>query len=1063
MKVKHLLFGSIFLSMGFAACTNEVEEFAPQAPEKEFAGVELDDVTINLTNSDFSADAETRALLNKVETKWIAEWEENDAVGAAWFSKVKFGEDGKVAGVPVNIYKAFGSEYGSNAKFNWKGGVEFKADAVVMAGGYVLYHPYNETITDDMSEIPVQPIVSPQRFNCAPDSIANQVSENITAANVVKFLEGGDQLTDFTIKQIPNLYGLSFRIEDENLLKLESKLQISRIYVEVTKSGAPAINTTGCIKPSTFDITADTYNDVEGTSLPTIDFEGDAATQISRMQINVINEAKDAGYQITALDNPTSRFYFSMLPVEPGFDKVTIKIVGKMGKATKIFSRSYDASYSAWETLYAAMTGKGETIILPVKLNVVESVDNGIYDEEQFVEAWKAGQRVFNLAAELDLTTITDKKVNFTDAENNGHVIFSGEKVTLPTINGMYTFLNQVNIKGDATIVRCEEWDEESGITKNQHNAFTNADATIEGNLIVEGEAGVNINGKTTVAGNLTTKCNLVINEKLTVNKDLINETGKITVDSHAQVEGNLTVNGEFVGEKGKATIGGNLAIAEGAKVNLSYIKVTGTVEANGEFKVVKGDKSANAIIAGKLTANAPVVIDNVEIQDVDAYAAVTINGTVKKMGNVAANANVTIVGEVTEMGNLTTANSAAVSFGAAVNKIGNITAVEGTTVNFNGAVNAAAINTYVELIFPAAATATDITINKGTVTAKNTLNAKKITVNDKHAVLIANTKNLTVKEKLTANGLVDAISSEIGELEIADGITVNLKGTNKAKCVIGNLNVNKDMTYSGTLNGDYIAVKGGTNNGTITVPNFTISEGVFTQNGTFTGAITVAENATLDVDANTNADVTNNGTVIVAKDKSIIGAVVNNKNIELNGTLNEENGAITLAEGSVVKMAGSSKLNLTDNEAEDGEINVCNNAVITCKSTKTTYHTSKIVSYDWSETAPAGDIKLYINKYNINAAKLSSKSVFNAGAAIYASGTITFTSDMTFTNDITFEDNTIFTASKKAYNVKLTNNNNVAEGKTLEVQMINLAGGTIKLGTNANFVGAKGSATVTY
>lgn len=1078
--------------MGFAACTNEVEEFAPQSQEKEFAGVELDDVTINLTNSDFSADVETRALLNKVEDDWIAEWEQGDAVGAAWFSKVKFDDEGKVTGVPVNVYDAFGDQYGSNAKFNWKGGVEFKADAVVMAGGYVLYHPYNATITDDMSKIPVQPIKSPLRFNCDPDSIANQVSENITAANVVKFLKGGDQLTDFTIEQIPNLYGLSFRIEDENLLKLESKLQISRIYVEATNTDAPAINTTGHIEPVTFDIDANTYNDVEGSApLPEIDFvPGDAETKISRMEINVINKAKDANYQITALDNPTSRFYFSMLPTDD-FDKLTIKIVGKMGKKTMVFSKEYNSTYSKWTELKALMKSEGNVILLPVKLNVAESVDDGIYDEEQFVEAWKAGQRNFNLATVLDLTKITDKKVNFTDAENNGHVIFSGEKVTLPTINGKYSFFNDVDIVGDATLERHAGCTDKVVVNNTEIPASNVAGAgttvNISGNLTLVGKQNMIFSNIVNVTGNLVNQSSVNF-AKLNVGGNVSNE-GDMSAGHYAKIKGDVTVKAGTL-NSADLNVAKNLIIEAGetAKVIVKKLDVTGDVTANAALNVLNAG-NAIATIGGTLDANAVVNIDKAKVNDVTADAAVTINeviemgdltanatvtinGAVAEMGNVDANADVKISGVVTKMGNLTTVEGtpADVSFAADVKEIGNITAAKESTVTFNGTVSAQNITTDVNLTFPAAAKANEITINKGTVTAKSTLEATSITVANKHSELIAKSKNLTVSGKLTANGKVDAISSTkngvcIGELVIADGIIVTLNGKSATeKCVIGNLDINKDMTFFGTLVGDYIAVNGGENEGTINVPNFTINAGTFAQKGTFTGAITVAEDATLDVDANTNATVINNGTVDVAAGVSIIGEVVNNNTIDLYGILNEENGAITLAEGSVVKMADKANLKLTSTTAQKGEVNVCNGAIIDYAKQPS------IVSYDWSAVAPkdygTSQIVAKINKYNLSNATLKSTSAFNNNATISASGIITFSGNVDFTtnkNNITFVEDTKFTANK-AYEVKLYTGNTVADNKTLTVEeKVALTGGKIYLGTNAKFEGAKGAATVSY
>ena len=51
----------------------------------------------------------------------------------------------------------------------------------------------------------------------------------------------------------------------------------------------------------------------------------------------------------------------------------------------------------------------------------------------------------------LDLTKLTaaqKKKVDFTLPADK-HVVFNGEKVTLPAINGMYTFNNEVEINGE--------------------------------------------------------------------------------------------------------------------------------------------------------------------------------------------------------------------------------------------------------------------------------------------------------------------------------------------------------------------------------------------------------------------------------------------------------------------------------------------------------------------------------------------------------------------------------------------------------------------------------------
>ena len=172
MKAKHLLFSSIFLSMGFAACTNEVEEFTSQTQTKDYPGVELgEDFVINVTQSDFAADAETRAELEKSGIDWVASWNKGDTIGAAWFNKFKYDEDGTTIINPVNVYKSL-DEYGSNAAFVHQEGSKFQSEAISKLGAYVLYYPYNLDITDNMTEIPVKEIPAKLSFEkCAGGSM----------------------------------------------------------------------------------------------------------------------------------------------------------------------------------------------------------------------------------------------------------------------------------------------------------------------------------------------------------------------------------------------------------------------------------------------------------------------------------------------------------------------------------------------------------------------------------------------------------------------------------------------------------------------------------------------------------------------------------------------------------------------------------------------------------------------------------------------------------------------------------------------------------------------------
>lgn len=692
MKAKHLLFSSVFLSMGFAACTNEVEEFVAQTPD--FEGVELsENFTISVKNSDFAASAETRALLNKVETNWIAQWEEGDAVGAAWFNKVTLDAEGKVS-ASKDLYTLI-DEYGSNSEFKWKGGVEFESEAISKAGAYVLYHPYNEKLTDNFTDITVKEIGSPQPFDCA--DVDKQVSANIFAASVAEFEKGQAQAPTFTIEQIPNLYAVSFHIDEEALLKLDKEMEITQVIMEVTKSGKPAINTNGTIAPESYEITPANYN---ANVMPGVRFTSDPTTRIERMVIDVTNTEKDSQYHITELgkNGGTARFYFSMLPAglesselgdpnEDKFDLVEFKIVGKINGKTKVFGRKYTkdgvgSSYSAWSTLHNLMTGSGQVVELPVKLNYEASVQDGIYSADQFVEkwndesAWDNGEISFNLQVPMDdeLTQLGDK-VNFALAEGK-KVTFKGMPVTLPSISGAYSFESDVTIKGNATLLE--------GTTAENANIIVEGDLaadnyTFGGNVTVNAVEGVKGSGK------LTTNSNVVFNK----NKNLT-VAGALDVLSGALTLGKKNTIGGAVNVKNKATLNAKTGAAIAGAL---------TIYAGTEATLAGTWSAASVSVSGKFTFSGTATIVN--------------KG---KGGNFKVNKDATIVntsaGTIKEMGALTVASGAEeVNIFAIVEKMGAITANEPVNINtkkntkfvktiINGDINANAAVTFGEYVY---------------------------------------------------------------------------------------------------------------------------------------------------------------------------------------------------------------------------------------------------------------------------------------------------------------------------------------------------------------------------
>lgn len=753
--------------MGFAACTNEVEEFVAQTPD--FEGVELsENFTISVKNSDFAASAETRALLNKVETNWIAQWEEGDAVGAAWFNKVTLDAEGKVS-ASKDLYTLI-DEYGSNSEFKWKGGIEFESEAISKAGAYVLYHPYNEKLTDNFTHITVKEIGSPQPFDCA--DVDKQVSANIFAASVAEFEKGQAQAPTFTIEQIPNLYAVSFYIDEEALLKLDKEMEITQVIMEVTKSGKPAINTNGTIAPESYEITPANYN---ANVMPGVRFTSDPTTRIERMVIDVTNTEKDSQYHITELgkNGGTARFYFSMLPAglesselgdpnEDKFDLVEFKIVGKINGKTKVFGRKYTkdgvgSSYSAWSTLHNLMTGSGQVVELPVKLNYEASVQDGIYSADQFVEkwndesAWDNGEISFNLQVPMDdeLTQLGDK-VNFALAEGK-KVTFKGMPVTLPSISGAYSFESDVTIKGNATLLE--------GTTAENANIIVEGDLaadnyTFGGNVTVNAVEGVKGSGKLTTNSNVVFNKNKnltvagaldVLSGALTLGKKniiggAVNVKNKATLNAKtgAAIAGALTiyagteatlagtwsaasvsVSGKFT-FSGTATIvnkgkGGNFKVNKGATiVNTS----AGTIKEMGALTVASGAEEVNifAIVEkmGAITANEPVniitkkntkFVKTIINGDIKANAAVTFGEYVyiQETGDVIANADVTFNGEI----------STAEEFKGIGNINGGIkdNAVVATTgnVNFAKVAKTGNINAGAKVVFSADATTGDI------------------------------------------------------------------------------------------------------------------------------------------------------------------------------------------------------------------------------------------------------------------------------------------------------------------------------------------------------------------
>ena len=407
-----------------------------------------------------------------------------------------------------------------------------------------------------------------------------------------------------------------------------------------------------------------------------------------------------------------------MLPTA-AFDKVTFKIIGKIDGKTKVFARTYTESgtglptaYSAFATLQTLMTGNGQVVELPVKLNYEDSTEDGIYSEDQFVENWKAGETSFNLQVPMDLSAYAEQ-VNFILGEDAEPVTFKGMPVTLPSISGNYTFESDVKVNGDANLVggtvngNIEVTGNltADGVkfnapvvvgdgTKGTGNFISKSAVTfkkpssIKGNVTVENGT-LSVPSKTVIGGSATVKAGTLkasgttITKNLTINKDAIAElSGTWSVSA-------VTVKGSLV-NKGKATINGKVTVYNTGVLNIAD-KSSYSLEKLGSLVVNEGAEPiviyAKVVEAGAITANASVTFNNTvgTVGDVTANAAVTFNNTVGNVGNIDANADVTFKADIENAGNIN-ATTGKVQFAGVTGEAGNITAEKDVT--FTGAVN---------------------------------------------------------------------------------------------------------------------------------------------------------------------------------------------------------------------------------------------------------------------------------------------------------------------------------------------------------------------------------------
>lgn len=777
MKVKHLLFSSLFLSAGFAACTSDVEEFNTQAPSTPVKGYEMKDLKISVTNGEFEADAETRAELSE---EWAASWQEGDRLGAAMYSMTSVGKNSETGnleaqGDAFDMYEDM-TRYGSNSWFEYVNGTtdDFETTATCMAGAYVLYYPYNAAKTHDLDQVRVVTKDGmANEYNGLPttmtfdsEDITAAVNKNIFAANVVSFIPGGSELTEFTVKQIPNLYGLTFKIKDESLLSLKEKVTILSVIMEAKDGiGTTVLSCEGYVSPEKTQPTANEFNNVpinkDDLSQGYHNIGGIAYSSENEPERIIIDASEatqaDEAYQITALGLATQPYFFSALPVGNTVESVKFSVIVKAGNETKVFSKTYAETgkyeYTGWNDmdrdgdgikeypgLKSSVTGMGQVVKLTVALDIEENNDEDIFTTEQFATAWEAAKKMtsgtvkFNMARPMDLS-----EYDLTGLDEKVTAQFTGDTIIVNNVEGKFQFDEAVRIKGNLKT---------TGVSTFAKNTY------VEGNF--EAAGNTTFSARADIAGTVTANANVTFSDSKKA------KTGIITVAADKAL------------------------VAKNVENDIAGINVNGTANVNGKIGAVKVENGANLLSETTAVASTLTVVD----------------GTVSANVFTAENADIQIEGNFNVTGNFNITNKMAVAGNATAQKVNKIKTLE---VGSNAVVAVTGVTYGTPATAPSIETVTVKagTNNKGNLTA-NHITLGTVTNNGK-----VSANNVTVATKFdnnfqfSGNANVSGTFNQEGELVKVGSqyptITVNESGT---------FNVNKDAAIK-LINNGTVKVKG--------------------------------------------------------------------------------------------------------------------------------------------------------------------------------------------------------------------------------------------------------------
>ena len=424
MKLKYVLLSGLFMSVGFAACTNDdfTEAVAPVNTEDAISLGEGYTITVAKGNAD------TRAYMEDLQT---AVWEETDQLGAAFYNGItKFNEDGTVDNT---ANQTFSNTYSVTRKFALdsyvdenKKAAKFKTTEPISAGAYVLYYPYKDgqpvsgplavSMLDEDGNLPAQTMDCEDPYAC--------ISANMFAYSPVAFLEEGAQSTEnFTLNQLTNVFAVKFQVTASDIFKLVENVKIAKVIISATNTADKSvIPTEGTIEVSgTVD-----YN--KGDLGKAAFKYGDKTAD---MLIADVANATDA-YSIQEIKKPTEAYYISTLPFSGDATEITVQMLTEDGE---VFAKTYKNTSDAdgkkvVDAINKLAKKEGQLIQLTVTLEDLVDTKT-IFTADQFKAQWedalgnKEGAEL-NVAQPLDLSDM-----DLTIDNEVADITIKGEAVTV--------------------------------------------------------------------------------------------------------------------------------------------------------------------------------------------------------------------------------------------------------------------------------------------------------------------------------------------------------------------------------------------------------------------------------------------------------------------------------------------------------------------------------------------------------------------------------------------------------------------------------------------------------